>query len=134
MRKLLKAAFDEDVKFWTREDEAKVRILTLAQTLALTPTPTPTPTLALALALTSASSRPQAKCKALPMETLKSLAGMLHTLPHTEAVNATCAELDAADRQALKTVTKHVLRQLLEEVSAVRGSASGSRLKGWVWG
>ena len=52
------------------------------------------------------------------METLKSLAGMLHTLPHTEAVNATCAELDAADRQALKTVTKHVLRQLLEEVSA----------------
>jgi len=50
------------------------------------------------------------------METLKSLAGMLHTLPHTEAVNATCAELDAADRQALKTVTKHVLRQLLEEV------------------
>jgi hypothetical protein len=82
MRKLLKAAFDEDVKFWTREDEAK------------------------------------AKCKALPLETLKSLAEILHTLPHTEAVNATCADLDATDRQALKTVTKHVLKQLLEEVRA----------------
>jgi hypothetical protein len=39
----------------------------------------------------------------------------MKTLPHTEAVNATCAELDASDRQALKTITKHVLKALLEE-------------------